>query len=81
MGLLFSDIQEWESRDDFGGGYNKYEGNHFGKVIWAVRVHKRKQDRYYDDYAKNDGNIFAKANYQIANKLSLFGDLVEKRAL
>jgi hypothetical protein len=29
MGLLFSDIQEWESRDDFGGGYNKYEGNHF----------------------------------------------------
>jgi iron complex outermembrane receptor protein len=19
----------------FGGGYNKYEGNHFGKVIWA----------------------------------------------
>jgi outer membrane receptor protein involved in Fe transport len=24
---------------------------------------------------KNDGNIFAKANYQIANKLSLFGDL------
>jgi iron complex outermembrane receptor protein len=20
-----------ESRDDFGGGYNKYEGNHFGK--------------------------------------------------
>jgi iron complex outermembrane receptor protein len=23
---------------------------------------------------KTDGNIFAKANYQIANKLSLFGD-------
>jgi iron complex outermembrane receptor protein len=32
-------------------------------------------DRYYDDAAtKTDGNIFAKANYQIAEKLSLFGD-------
>jgi hypothetical protein len=35
MGLLFSDIREVEMI--FGGGYNKYEGNHFGKVIWARR--------------------------------------------
>jgi iron complex outermembrane receptor protein len=58
----------------FGGGYNKYEENHFGKVIWA-RYASTKQDRYYDDYASKMTEIFLKANYQIANKLSLFGDL------
>lgn len=61
----------------FGGGWNKYEGSHFGKVIWARFAWQSELgDRYYDDYAnKTDGNIFAKANYQITEQLSLFGDL------
>jgi len=61
----------------FGGGWNKYEGSHFGKVIWARNAAQSELgDRYYDDYAnKTDGNIFAKANYQITEQLSLFGDL------
>ena len=61
----------------FGGGWNKYEGSHFGKVIWARFASQSELgDKYYDDYAvKTDGNIFAKANYQITDKLSLFGDL------
>ena len=61
----------------FGGGYNKYEGAHFGKIIWARYASQSElDDRYYDDFtSKTDGNIFAKANYQIAEKLSLFGDL------
>jgi iron complex outermembrane receptor protein len=61
----------------FGGGYNKYEGDHFGKVIWARYASQSELgNRYYDDYAvKTDGNIFAKANYQITEKISLFGDL------
>jgi iron complex outermembrane receptor protein len=77
-GTTFSAIYKNEKVEMiFGGGYNKYEGNHFGKVIWARYAStSEKQDLYYDDYAsKNDGNIFAKANYQIADKLSLFGDL------
>jgi len=61
----------------FGGGWNKYDGSHFGKVIWARNASQSELgDRYYDDYAnKTDGNIFAKANYQITEQLSLFGDL------
>lgn len=61
----------------FGGGYNKYEGDHFGKVIWARYASQSELgDHYYDDFAtKTDGNIFAKANYQITEKISLFGDL------
>lgn len=61
----------------FGGGWNKYEGSHFGEVIWARFASQSELgDRYYDDYAvKTDGTIFAKANYQITAQLSLFGDL------
>ncbi len=68
-----------EEKLDFivGGGYNKYEGGHFGQVIWARFASQSELgDKYYDNSAtKNDGNIFAKANYQISSKLSLFGDL------
>ncbi len=61
----------------FGGGYNKYEGDHFGKVIWARYASQSELgDHYYDDFAtKTDGNVFAKANYQITERISLFGDL------
>ena len=61
----------------FGGAYNQYEGDHFGKVIWARYASTSELgDHYYDDYGdKTDGNFFAKANYQITKKISLFGDL------
>ena len=77
-GTTFSAIYKNEKLDMiFGGGYNKYEGDHFGKVIW-VRFASTSElgDHYYDDYSsKTDGNVFAKANYQVAEKISLFGDL------
>ena len=61
----------------FGGSYNKYEGNHFGKVIWARYAGPSELgDRYYDDTAtKIEATAFAKANYQVDEKWSLFGDL------
>jgi iron complex outermembrane receptor protein len=60
-----------------GGGWNKYEGDHFGKVIWARYASQSELgDHYYDDFStKTDGNIFAKANYQFTEKLSFYGDL------
>ena len=61
----------------FGGGWNKYEGDHYGKVIWARYASQSELgDHYYDDFStKTDGNIFAKVNYQLTSQLSLFGDL------
>ncbi len=61
----------------FGGSYNKYEGDHFGKVIWARYASKSELgDHYYDDFAsKTDGTAFAKVNYKVNEKWSLFGDL------
>jgi iron complex outermembrane receptor protein len=34
----------------FGGGYNKYEGNHFGGNLGTARP-QAKARSYYDDYA------------------------------
>lgn len=60
-----------------GGGYNKYEGDHFGKVIWARNASQSELgDHYYDYFGnKTDFNLFAKLNYKLNSKWSLFGDL------
>ncbi|WP_026728643.1 TonB-dependent receptor [Flavobacterium denitrificans] len=65
----------------FGGGWNKYEGDHYGQVIWArYASNSELGDHYYDDFStKTDGNIFAKANYQFTEKLSFYGDLQYRR--
>lgn len=59
-----------------GGGWNKYEGGHFGKVIWARFASQSELgDRYYDDFAsKKDGNVFAKINYQIGSFVNVYVD-------
>jgi len=60
-----------------GGGWNKYEGDHFGEVIWArFSDDSENNDRYYDDTSvKTDFNLYAKANYKLSAKFSLYGDL------
>ena len=60
-----------------GGGYNKYEGSHFGEIIWAKYMSNRDyKDRYYDDFSeKTDFNIYTKATYFVNDNWSLYGDL------
>ncbi|TBX70994.1 TonB-dependent receptor [Flavobacterium silvisoli] len=77
-GLTFSANYKKNQLDlIIGGAGNKYEGDHFGKVIWARFASTSELgDHYYDDYGvKTDRNIFAKANYQLTEKWSLYGDL------
>lgn len=77
-GTTFSANYKNEKADFiFGGALNKYEGLHFGEVLWTSQASDNDPgDHYYDDYAtKTDANVYAKANYQITKKWSLFGDL------
>lgn len=61
----------------FGGAWNKYEGDHFGEVIWAeFASNSQIRDRYYDNYGnKTDFNVFTKANYRLNDNFNLYGDL------
>ncbi|MCU0355815.1 MAG: TonB-dependent receptor [Cytophagales bacterium] len=64
-----------------GGGWNHYQGKHFGEVIWArFAGNSNVRQRYYDnDATKADFNTYAKANYDFTDKLNLFVDLQYRR--
>ncbi|CAM4238956.1 TonB-dependent receptor [Zobellia nedashkovskayae] len=64
-----------------GGGWNSYQGDHFGEIIWArYATDSEIRDRYYeDDSNKTDFNFYTKANYGLNDKWSLFGDLQYRR--
>ena len=77
-GVVFSLAKKAEAYDFvIGGGYNIYSGDHFGEVIWARSAPDSFiRDRYYDDDSrKTDFNIFAKTNYELNERLRLFGDM------
>ena len=59
-----------------GGGWNKYNGNHFGDIIWAKIVTFDGQIfRWYEGTGnKRDLNNFLKINYT-EGKLNLYADL------
>lgn len=61
----------------FGGGLNRYEGAHFGEVIWArFASNSEIRDRYYDDNSKKtDFNVYAKADYGLNERWNLYADL------
>ena len=60
-----------------GGALNKYDGGHFGEIIWTDATNDLKDaPRYYDNDAdKLDFNIFTKVNYRFADKWSGYLDL------
>ena len=60
-----------------GGGWNQYDGDHFGEVIWAQYASNGNiRHTYYDDNAvKTDLNVFGKATYNFSKKLSAFADV------
>ncbi|MCU4175214.1 TonB-dependent receptor [Marinilabiliaceae bacterium N1Y90] len=61
----------------FGGGWNRYEGDHFGEVIWArFAGASEKGDRWYENVGeKTDANVFAKVNWQPTTSINTFFDL------
>ncbi|WP_018476927.1 TonB-dependent receptor [Pontibacter roseus] len=65
-----------------GGAWNRYDGDHFGEVIWARYAGTSNiRHRYYENNAiKTDFNIFGKATYQLTDRLGVFGD-VQFRAI
>ncbi len=77
-GTVFSAVHEGKNlKLILGGGYNRYEGDHFGEVIWArFASNSAYRDRYYEDEStKTDFNGYAKAIYKLDGHWSLFGDL------
>ena len=60
-----------------GGAFNRYDGDHYGEIIWAEYANGSDiRDRYYDNNGlKTDFNSYLKATYSLTEKTSLFADL------
>ncbi|MGF1636157.1 MAG: TonB-dependent receptor [Cyclobacteriaceae bacterium] len=82
-GLTFSADYKPNSKLNLilGGGINRYDGDHFGEVIWARNASNSEiRHQYYDNNGlKDDFNIYGKAFYNITNDLSGFVDLQYRR--
>ncbi len=59
----------------FGGAYTRYEGNHYGKLIWASHG-LTGPDKWYDlDALKTDFNSYAKLLQKFSDKWNAYIDL------
>ncbi|NNC82831.1 MAG: TonB-dependent receptor [Flavobacteriales bacterium] len=60
-----------------GGGANRYDGLHYGELIWAsVAGDSFIRDRYYEnDAVKDDANIYTKVRWEMNEAWSTYVDL------
>lgn len=59
-----------------GGGYTRYDGKHFGEIIWASNGLAMPNHRWYDlDAVKTDFNIYFKQQTRFATNWHYFYDL------
>jgi iron complex outermembrane receptor protein len=60
-----------------GGGWNKYDGEHYGQIIWAKNAGNidNEHQYYFNRGIKKDFNIYGKLYYQFTEKLNGFADV------
>jgi iron complex outermembrane recepter protein len=62
---------------NFGGGWNIYDGDHFGEIIWSqyASTGKIRERYYFNNSKKKDFNTYAKAFYTLNSKFDAYIDL------
>nr|WP_321486845.1 TonB-dependent receptor [uncultured Draconibacterium sp.] len=77
-GLVFA-LTHKKDRVDFtlGGGWNTYDGDHFGNVIWAQYLGDvaPNYEWYRGNGLKKDFNVYGKFSYQLAEQINVYADL------
>ncbi len=70
-------------RATVGGGWNRYEGDHYGRVLWTKEGVMSTPDHeyYFNKGEKNDGNIYGKVSYDFFKGLSFYIDLQYRHVL
>lgn len=79
-GIFSVQYKESATQLTLGGGWDKYDGKHYGTVIWTQNGGIGKDYRYYDLPAhKTDFNIYGKWQQQLTEHLSFFADMQYRR--
>lgn len=60
-----------------GGGWNQFDNDHYGKVIWARFASSAAPGHqyYFGNGLKTDFNLYAKAYYQFSSQFNVYGDI------
>lgn len=60
-----------------GGGVNRYDGDHFGKLIWVEKNQNipNNYEWYFNNSIKDDYNSFLKVQIEATKNLSFYGDM------
>ena len=81
-GVLYSLNNQTEDFNvNIGGSINKYNGLHYGEYLWYDQINSNVnqydfKEKFYDDFGdKGEFNIYAKIDYYITDKLTLYGDV------
>lgn len=81
-GAVFSYNNRKDKLDyTIGGGWNTYDGRHYGVVRWAEYASNSQIDHiYYDnDGIKTDFNLYAKGHYQYSDDVTVYADLQHRQ--
>ena len=79
-GIFSVQYKEGPAQLTLGGGWDKYDGKHYGTVIWAQNGGIGKDEWYYDLPAhKTDFNVYGKWQQQLTGHLSFFADMQYRR--
>lgn len=81
-GTVFStDYQQDRWSITLGGGYNEYNGDHYGKIVWARYAGNSEIDQryYFNNGFKTDFNTYLKGRYEIVDGLTAFADAQIRR--
>lgn len=76
-GQVFS-LQHKSAKQQFtvGGGWNRYDGQHFGKIIWADKGGVPEGYKWYDLGAlKTDINLYSKWQQRVGKYIDVFADV------
>ncbi|RMG58347.1 MAG: TonB-dependent receptor, partial [Bacteroidetes bacterium] len=74
--LSYAPGQSWDLT--LGGAWNRYDGDHFGTIIWAETILPDLdiRDRYYESRGlKTDFTTYLKGSYNLSPQLVAYGDL------
>ncbi|SEJ44428.1 iron complex outermembrane recepter protein [Dyadobacter sp. SG02] len=65
----------------FGGGWNQYDGDHYGQIIWARNAGNIENEHqyYFSTGKKKDFNLYGKLYYSFTDQLTAFADLQYRR--
>jgi len=64
-----------------GGGWTRYDGKHFGDIVWSQAGTPNNYRWYNLDASKTDINVYSKYQRKISTKMEAFADLQYRKVL